>query len=258
MALPNFFKNAQSQAGVQVVPCTFTYLEVGGYGDSAAPGKFFPLLSDVDGNLFVTLGGAGGGPIAIPDNVDAVAEVATDTRVPTVARLYALDPATGTTFDRLRTDDDALEASDADSEAALRTMPRPRLYINNDDNWQREKGQGTQTIAPSASRTVTTIFGNFLNTNWRAAHYIVDVTVIPGDDIEINIEARDVVSLVFYPILISLPIAAVGTTVLKVGQGFTPVANLTANNMIPYITRVRVVHSGASAITYSIGANYGV
>ena len=258
MALPRFFKNAQSTGAKQVFPAAFTYFEVGGYGDSAAPGSFQPFLADVDGNLFVTLGGPGGGPILIPDNVDAVAEVATDSRMPTVARLYALDPATGSTFDRLRSDDDSLEASDADGDAALRVMGRPRVYNNNDDNWQRFKGQGTDTIAASAARSATTIFGNFLNTNWRAAHYIINVTVIGADTLTIDIEARDVVSLVFYPILTSLAISTTGTTVLKIGQGFTPVPNLTANNMIPYITRVVATHSGADPITYSIGANYGI
>lgn len=257
MALPDFFKNAQSQVGIQVAPVSFTYLEVGGYGDSAAPGRWFPFLADVDGNLFVTLGGAGGGPIAIPDNADAVAEVATDTRIPTVARLYGYDE-TASAFDRIRTDEDNVEASDADGDPALKVMGRNRLYNNNDDAWQRQKGQGTDTIAASAARSVTTTFGNFLNTNWRAWHVIVDVTVIGVDTLTIDIEARDVVTLAFYPILTSLAISAVGTTVLKIGQGFTPVPNLTANDMIPYITRVVATHSGADPITYSIASNYGV
>lgn len=258
--MPEVFSRikAQDQASQQRVPVSFRYLEIAGYGDDTAPGQWTPLISDINGNLFVTLSGSSPGPLLIPDDVDDVAEVSTDDRLPTVARLYALDGNTNSDFDRLRTDDDANEASDADSLPALRVMGRNRLYNNNDDQWQRQKSQGTETIAASAARTATTIFGNFLNTNWTAAHYIVNVTVIPADDITVFIEARDVVSLVWYPILESLAIAATGTTVLKVGQGFTPVPNLTANDMLPYITRVRVVHSGASSITYSIGANYGV
>lgn len=258
MALPRSFKNAQSQGGMQLVPLSFTYLEVAGYGDAAAPGTFQPHLQDVDGNLFVTLGGAGGGPILIPDDVDSVAEVATLSRVPTVARLYGLDRATETDFDRLQTDDDAVEASDANSRAALSVMGRNRLYQNSDDAWQRQKAQGALSVAASAARTVATTFGNFLNTNWRAWHVIVDVTVIGADTLTIDIEARDIVTLAFYPILTSLAISTTGTTVLKIGQGFTSIANLTANDMIPYITRIVATPTGIDPITYSIASNYGV
>jgi hypothetical protein len=256
MARPTFFNVGQDFPN-ENVPVAFNYLEVGGYGDSAAPGQFFPFLADVDGNIFVTLGGAGTGPILLADNADGVAEVAAASRVPTVARLYGYDQAAGE-YDRLRTDDDSAETSDADGDPNLRVMNRPRLYNNNDNNWQRQKGQGTATILASASRTVETTSANLLNTNWKTAHYIVDVTVIPSGDITVNIEAFDVASSVWYPILIALPIAATGTTVLKVGVGFAPIANLTANNMIPYITRVRVEVADASAITYSVGANFGI
>jgi hypothetical protein len=257
MALPKQFKNAQSQSGRAVVPVAFTYLDAGNYGDSAAPGIFHPLLLDVDGNLFVSIGGSGG-PIAIPDDSDAVAEVATDTRIPTVARLYGFNPGTSA-YDRIRTDDDADDSSPDDGLPALRVMGRNRLFVDAFASWSRERGIDGIAVAPSASRTVTTTFGTFTNTNWRASHFVVDVTVIGADDLTIEIQGRQLFPpFDFYPLLTGLPIAATGTTVFKIGIGFSPILNLTANDLIPAVFQVVATPSGADPITYSINANLSV
>jgi len=259
MALPNLFKNAQSQAGIQIVPVSFTYLEDTGYGDDAAPGHWFPLLSDVDGNLFVTLGAAGGGTILIPDDADDVAEVATDSRIPTVARLYGLDAATGADWDRIRTDDDSTDTSAPDGLPALKVMGRNRLFTEAFDTFQRERSNDGISVAASAARTVTTTFGTFINVNHRALHLIVDVTVIGADSLTIEIQGRQLFPpFSFYPLLTGLAITAVGTTVYKIGIGFTPIANLTANDMIPAVWQVVGTHSGVDPITYSINANLSV
>ena len=225
MPILDQFYRAQDFADQQSVPMLFYPLNASAMTDGTQPGVWQPFRSDEAGNLLVALGGGGGGPIMLPDNVDDVSSVATNTRIPTVARLYGLERASNE-WDRLLTDDDDLENSFANEDnALLRVMTRGRLFINVGDGWEREKGQGAATVAGSAARTVTTTFGNFLNTNWRAWHVIVNVTVIGADTLEINIEARDVVTLAFYPLLISLPISTTGTTVLKIGQGFTPVPN---------------------------------
>jgi len=247
----------QDLAGQQTVPVLFVPLNGLGLIDPDQPGILQPFRGDLAGNLLVALGGAAG-PILLPDDVDGVAPVATNDRVPTVARLIGFNPGTSD-YDRIRTDDDEIEASAANEDNALiRVMTRGRVFNNADDTWRRVHGNDQATLAPSASRSATTIFGPFTNTNWRAAHFIVDVTVIPADDIVVNIEAENPATGTFYPILTAAAIAATGTTVLKVGVGFTPVVALTANNILPFTYRVNVVHSGGSAITYSIGANFGV
>ena len=259
MALPRLFKNAQSQGGAQVIPLVYSYLEAAGYGDDAAPGVFQPLLQDVDGNLFVTLGGPGGGPVLIPDDSDAVAEVSTNTRMPTVARLYGLNAATGSDWDRIRTDDDSTDTSAPDGLPALKVMGRNRLFTEAFDTFQRERSVDGISVAPSAARTVTTTFGTFINVNHRALHLIVDVTAIGADDLTIEIQGRQLFPpFSFYPLLTGLAITATGTTVFKIGIGFTPIANLTANDMIPAVWQVVATHSGADPITYSINANLSV
>jgi hypothetical protein len=258
MSLPTLFLNAQDMP-VQRVPVTFSYLEEGGYGDDAAPGRWFPLLSDVDGALFVTLVGPGGLPILLPDDADDVAEVATNTRLPTVSRLYGLDGATGADWDRLRTDDDSDETSAPDGLPALRVMGRNRLFSAALDSWQREKAQDGISVAASAARTVATTFGTFVNVNHRTLHIIVGVTVIGADDLTIEIQGRQLFPpFNFYPLLTSLAITSTGTTVLKIGVGFSPIANLTANDMITAVWQVVATPSGVDPITYSINANLGV
>lgn len=260
MSLPNLFKNAQSQSGREVVPVAFTYLEAGGYGDDAAPGKFFPFLADVDGNLFVTLGAAGGGTILIPDDADDVAEVSTDSRVPTAARLYGLDGQTGSDWDRIRTDEDSRDFSSADDLPAIRVMNRGRRYNEFDDAWYLERGQDSLQIAPSASRTATFTSSNQTNAVWRAAHFILAITAGAGFDLDFEVQARSNNTGAFYPLLQSAAgsLVATGTTVFKVGIGFTPIANLTANDLLPYIFRVVVTHNNANAVTYSVDSNLSV
>lgn len=259
MPLPTFFQNAQNMSYNETAFVALSNLE-GNYTDDAAPMRWFPLLTDQDGNLLVTLGGAGGGPILLPDNVDDVAEVATDSRLPTLARLVALDGETETDFDRLRTDDDAVETQFSNSKPALRVMGRNRLFSEAlGDTWSREHAQDGIAVAASAARTVTSTFGTFINVNHRTLHVVVDVTVIGADDLTIEIQGRQLFPpFSFYPLLTGIAIAATGTTVYKVGVGFTPIANLTANDMITAVWQVVATPSGPDPITYSINANLGV
>lgn len=254
------FTQADDFAGHQVVPMLFYPLNASAMTDGDQPGVLQPFRADEDGNLLVAIGGAGGGPILLPDDVDDVASVATNSRVPTVARLYGLERASNE-WDRLLTDDDDAENSFSNEDnALLRVMNRGRLFSAAlGDVWSREKGQDGISVAPSASRTVTTTFGTFTNVNHRALHLAVNVTVIGADTLTIDIEARQLFPpFTFYPILTSLAISATGTTILKVGIGFSPIANLTANDMLPAVWQVDATHSGVDPITYSMNANLSV
>lgn len=246
----------QDLAEHQVVPMLLWPLDALP-SDQDSPFVLQPFRGDENGNLLVGLGGAMG-PIMLADDADTVAETAALERVPTVARLYGYDQA-ASAFDRIRTDDDADETSAPDSFPALRVMGRNRLFSDALDTWSREHAQDGIAVAPSASRTVTTTFGTFVNVNHRALHLAVNVTVIGADTLTIDIEGRQLFPpFDFYPLLTSLAISAIGTTILKVGIGFSPIANLTANDMIPAVWQVVATHSGVDPITYSMNANLSV
>ena len=258
--MSNFFDNLSGQGfPQQVTAVAFRWYEAVGVGDPTQPGAMAPFLQDNNGALLVGILGPNGG-ILLPDDADTVAETAADERVPTVARLYALNGDTQDAFDRLRNDDEELESRGASpTSLPLRVQTQERLFINNGDFYERKKGQGVYDIAPSAARSATTTFGNFLNVNWRAIHVIVNVTAIGADSLTITINGRVAFPpFNFYPLLTSAAITTTGVTVLKIGIGFTPVSNLTANDMVPYITNVVATHSGADPITYSIAANASV
>lgn len=80
------------------------------------------------------------------------------------------------------------------------------------------------------------------------------VTVVPGvDTVQLVIEGKDEVSGVYYAILSSVAGAGLGTVVLTVQPGITPAANVAVADVLPDVYRIRVVHSAASAFTYSVG-----
>ena len=177
---------------------------------------------------------------------------------PVSARPYLHDPDSSIAA-RMTVGDDAAEADAPIGRTVYPVDARPRVYSETDDTWIRQHGNDSITILASAARTATNSSATFKNPNHRAAHFIVDVTAIAATpSVVFSIEAFDVASGTFYPILESLAINSVGTTVLKVGIGFTPVPNLTANNLIPFSYRVTATHVDADSITYSVGANLSV
>lgn len=250
--------SGQDIADQQNIPVAFRWYDNLLIGDPDQPGQWSPFQQTAEGGLFVSIVGGGGLPILLPDNDDDVPVTADDDRLPTVARLFALDWQTGSDYDRIRTDTDDVLASEDEGLPALKVMGRNRVYNEFDGQWYLERGQDSETIAASAARTVTTTFGNFVNSNWRAAHFILDVTAGAGIDIEFELQARNQTTAGFYPLLTSAAIVATGVIVFKIGIGFTPVANLTANDLLPYIFRVVMTHNNANAVTYSISANYSV
>lgn len=251
------FSPVQDLAGMQSVPVIFRWLEAGGVGDPSQPGQWTPFSAGPDGAVHVALLGPSGS-IMLADDADGVAETAVLERIPTVARLYAFNEGAGS-FSRIRTDADDVEESSPDGLPALRVMGRNRLFSDSLDAWSREHAQDGFSVAASAARTVATTFGNFVNVNHRALHIIVGVTVIGADGLVIDIEARELnPPFSFYPLLTSAAITSTGVTVLKIGIGFTPVPDLTANNMIPAVWRVVATPAGADPITYSINANLSV
>jgi hypothetical protein len=254
----NSFDNLTPQAFPQQnTPLAFRWYNSLAVGDTSQPGRMSPFLQDADGNLLMTLAGPGSVPLALPDDADNVAEVATNTRIPTVARLYGLDASSNDNWDRLRTDDDDLEASDAESLPALRVMNRPRLYQGTNGQWVRARSNDSPVIFASAARTATVSSATQENTNFRGGQFIINVTAITATpSVVFSIEGRDLASATFFTLLDSVAITGVGQTILRVYPGLFPVvANETVNDLLPWLWRITATHADADSITYSVGAN---
>jgi len=99
--------------------------------------------------------------------------------------------------------------------------------------------------APTVGHTLYAA-GKFLN-------LVIDITNANGGNLTATIVGLDPVSGKSYPVLVSAALAANATTVLKVGPGLTAVANLTANDFLPFTWSAQIVVAVAT-MTFSIGA----
>jgi hypothetical protein len=78
---------------------------------------------------------------------------------------------------------------------------------------------------------------------------LVKVTAVSGGTVTVQINGKTSDGEI-YPILTSTALGAVAVTPLRVGSGFTPVANLTANDLLP--SDMQVVCTVAGTITYGV------
>lgn len=84
----------------------------------------------------------------------------------------------------------------------------------------------------------------------------IDITVAGGTPtLVVTIQGFDTASGKYYTILASSALAAVATTILRVGIGFTAAANLVANDALPEYWRVTALVGGVTpAVTATVGA----
>lgn len=88
----------------------------------------------------------------------------------------------------------------------------------------------------------------------RGVKVLLDVTVAPGiDTVTLAIDVKDQVSGKYIQVLAAAARVAAGTDVLTVYPGGPVTVNVSANDSVPDIYRVRVVHSAATNFTYSVG-----
>jgi len=141
------------------------------------------------------------------------------------------------------------------------------LYERGADRWSRHRGNECFTLMPLAVRNTGTFLsqanstvdgdtGRFTNFNARGAHFIINVTAVPGVvTITPTIQAYDEASGTWYDLLVGAAIVATGRTLLKVYPGIVPVPNLSASDCLPLNYRMSMAHSAAGNFTYSVGVN---
>ncbi len=112
-----------------------------------------------------------------------------------------------------------------------------------------------RTILALAARTTAQDIDILNEEGYKYLHLIIDVTVDPAAaSITPTIRAKDPVSGKYYDLLVGAAIAAVGTTILKIGPALTAAANLVANDFIPRSWNFEMAVADTDSITYSVVA----
>ena len=109
-------------------------------------------------------------------------------------------------------------------------------------------------IFPSAVRAATlTGDDNRKVPGNKGVKAVLDVTAVPGvDTVQLVIENKDPASGKYVQVLAAAARAATGTDTLTIYPGETVAANVSANDIIADVYRVRVVHSAGTNFTYSV------
>ncbi len=214
-----------------------------------------PIIASDDGSILVTPVGPG---LTLLQTVDLTAndynESAGELAPFSAAINWAYDPD-NVEYMRLNGTRETSSFSGSDLRA-LNTVAAQFMYNGTVSTWFQRRGNENPTILPSQARTASTSDLK-QNPTARSGHFIIDITAITGSpSITIDIEAEDIASGKFYPLLTSNALSTVGTTILKIGPGYVPVPNLTAADNLPFQIRVSVTNANADSITYSVGANF--
>lgn len=116
---------------------------------------------------------------------------------------------------------------------------------------------GELQIFASAARTADPALVDQINHNASGVVITIDVTaIVTAPSVVFTIQYKDTLSGKYVDLLVSAARTAVGTTVLRIRPGLTAVANLTVNDVLPRLWRVKAVHANGNSITYSVSANY--
>ncbi len=107
-----------------------------------------------------------------------------------------------------------------------------------------------RTVSPTAE------IQNDINHPRLGGHFIIRTSAVgAAPSVVPSIEAQDPLSAIWYSLLTGVAITAIGTTILKIYPGLTPVANAVASDFIPPVWRFSMTHGNSDSITYSVAAN---
>lgn len=112
------------------------------------------------------------------------------------------------------------------------------------------------TLLASAARTASVNTADQINRGHRGLHLVIDATASAATpSVTFTIQGKDATSGQYYTILASAAVTGTGTTVLRVFDGATASANVTANDVLPATWRLSVSAADADSLTYSVGAS---
>ena len=116
----------------------------------------------------------------------------------------------------------------------------------------------TSALVTLAAATVGGNSGDLTNINGRGIQIGINVTAITGTTptFTVTLLGKDTASGVYYPLLVSAALLAVGFTQIVVYPGATPVANLSASQPLPRTYQISYAIGGTTpAVTATIGAS---
>lgn len=163
-----------------------------------------------------------------------------------LSELQGLRSVIGNTDDGAATSDTA-----TDTQVALfkRLLERITILIDQD------VPNGTAAILPSEARVAGATSDDIPNPKWRGAHFVIEVTETTGSpSVTFEVQARNTTSGNYYRMLISDPIVATGTHILKIYPGIPPSPNRVSSDVLPSVFRVVTTHDNGDSITYSVDA----
>lgn len=113
-------------------------------------------------------------------------------------------------------------------------------------------------VTLSAQAAATLLSSDLLNVEGSGVSLIFDLTTMTAATVTVTIQGKDVVSGKYYDLLASAGKTATGTNRLFLFPGATAATNVSVNDHLPAVWRVKVVvadNSGTAAVTGTVGAS---
>jgi YbbR domain-containing protein len=105
----------------------------------------------------------------------------------------------------------------------------------------------------SAARTTTQTQGDQTNDYRKGIRVVIDITSAGTGSITVSIDAKDLASGKYVPILATAALTTNQTKTMLVYPGAAAVANGSVNDRLPKTWRILVTANNANAMTYSVG-----
>lgn len=126
-------------------------------------------------------------------------------------------------------------------------------FAFNSTTWDRVYNNFRTGLLSPAARTASVATPDQVNRNGKGVRVFIDVTaIVASPSMVATIQAKDEVSGQYVDLLSSVPIVAVGITMLTIYPGITPAANVSLSQVLSRGWRVNLVNADADSITYSV------
>lgn len=104
-----------------------------------------------------------------------------------------------------------------------------------------------------AGSTVTQTSPEFRNEYGCGAEIYFNMTAVGTGNVTLTVQGKDPTSLVFYTVLSGAAVATNGFIKYQIFPGAATTANVSVNDLMPFIWRIVVTANNANPTTYSAG-----